>query len=145
MRIGALTLAVSDIVGGNIFDVLFVGAADIAYRDGGVYHALREQDVFPLALTLMLAAILAAGLIHREMKGIGFEGFAILGTVHRGVHHVVHERMTVSWRRPVVWWSCPFRCRVAPRADRGYTPCATVACRVAATRAVSSTGRAPDF
>jgi len=40
--------------------------------------------VFLLALTLMLAAILAAGLIHREMKGIGFEDFAILGTVHRG-------------------------------------------------------------
>lgn len=79
VRIGALTLAVSDIVGGNIFDVLFVGAADIAYRDGSVYHALREQDVFLLALTLMLAAILAAGLIHREMTGIGFEGFAILG------------------------------------------------------------------
>lgn len=79
VRIGALTLAVSDIVGGNIFDVLFVGAADIAYRDGSVYHALREQDLFLMALTLMLAAILAAGLIHRQMKGIGFEGFAIVG------------------------------------------------------------------
>ncbi len=78
VRIGALTLAVSDIVGGNIFDVLFVGAADIAYRDGSVYHALRSQDLFLLALTLMLAAILAAGLIHRQMKGIGFEGLAIL-------------------------------------------------------------------
>ncbi len=79
VRLGALTLAVSDIVGGNIFDVLFVGAADIAYREGSVYHALREQDLFLLALAVMLAAILAAGLIHREAKGIGFEGFAILG------------------------------------------------------------------
>lgn len=78
VRIGALTLAVSDIVGGNIFDVLFVGAADIAYRDGSVYHALGGQDLFLLALTLMLTAILAAGLIHRQMKGIGFEGLAIL-------------------------------------------------------------------
>jgi cation:H+ antiporter len=78
VRIGALTLAVSDIVGGNIFDVLFVGAADVAYRDGSVYHALEQQDLFLLALTLMLAAILAAGLIHRQMRGIGFEGLAIL-------------------------------------------------------------------
>lgn len=79
VRIGALTLAVSDIVGGNIFDVLFVSAADVAYRGGSIYHALQEQDLFLLALTLMLTAILAAGLIHRERRGIGFEGFAILG------------------------------------------------------------------
>jgi cation:H+ antiporter len=78
VRIGALTLAVSDIVGGNIFDVLFIGAADLAYRDGSIYHAIGDQDLFILALTLMLTAILAAGLIHRQEKGIGFEGLAIL-------------------------------------------------------------------
>jgi cation:H+ antiporter len=78
VRIGALTLAVSDIVGGNIFDVLFVSAADVAYRDGSIYHALQDQDLFLLALTLMLTAILTAGLIHRQQKGIGFEGLAIL-------------------------------------------------------------------
>lgn len=78
VRIGALTLAVSDIVGGNIFDVLFVSAADVAYRQGSIYHALRDQDLFLLALTLMLTAILTAGLIHRQRKGIGFEGLAIL-------------------------------------------------------------------
>lgn len=79
VRIGALTLAVSDIIGGNIFDVLFVSAADVAYRDGSIYHALDAQDVFLMALTLMLTSILAAGLIHRERRGIGFEGLGILG------------------------------------------------------------------
>lgn len=78
VRIGALTLAVSDIIGGNIFDVLFVTAADAAYREGSVYHAIEGDDVFLLALTLMLTAILAAGLIHRQRRGIGFEGLAIL-------------------------------------------------------------------
>ena len=78
VRIGALTLAVSDIIGGNIFDVLFVSAADLAFRGGSVYHAINDDDVFLLALTLMLTAILAAGLIHRERRGIGFEGLAIL-------------------------------------------------------------------
>ena len=77
VRIGALTLAVSDIIGGNIFDVLFVSAADVAFRDGSIYHALGQQDAFLMALTLMLTAILTAGLIHRQRKGIGFEGLAI--------------------------------------------------------------------
>lgn len=78
VRIGALTLAVSDIIGGNIFDVLFVSAADAAFRGGSIYHALGNEDLFLLALTLMLTSILAAGLIHRQRKGIGFEGLAIL-------------------------------------------------------------------
>ena len=34
VRIGALTLAVGNILGGNAFDVLFAVAADIAYRSG---------------------------------------------------------------------------------------------------------------
>lgn len=79
VRIGALTLAVSDIIGGNIFDVLFVSAADLAFREGSVYHALDAQDIFLMALTLMLTSILAAGLIHRERRGIGFEGLGIMG------------------------------------------------------------------
>lgn len=78
VRIGALTLAVSDIIGGNSFDVLFISAADLAYRDGSIYHALGGPDMMLLALTLLLTAILAAGLIHRQARGIGFEGLAIL-------------------------------------------------------------------
>ncbi|NIQ53654.1 MAG: sodium:calcium antiporter, partial [Gemmatimonadetes bacterium] len=37
VRQGALTLAVSDIVGGNFFDVLFVAAADLAFLQGSIY------------------------------------------------------------------------------------------------------------
>ena len=77
-RAGALTLAVGDIVGGNVFDVLFVGAADIAFREGSVYHALGDSDLFLLALTMLLTSVLVAGLVHREEKGIGFEGIAML-------------------------------------------------------------------
>ena len=77
-RAGALTLAVGDIIGGNVFDVLFVGAADIAYREGSIYHALGRSDMFLLSLTLLLTSVLVAGLVHREEKGIGFEGIAML-------------------------------------------------------------------
>jgi len=78
VRVGALTLAVSDIIGGNTFDVLFLAAADLAYRDGSVYAAIDHRTLFLLGLTLLLTGIFAAGLIHRQRSGIGFEGTAIL-------------------------------------------------------------------
>jgi cation:H+ antiporter len=78
VRIGALTLAVGDIVGGNTFDILFVAVADVLYRQGSVYHAIDAQTAFLLALTVLLTAVLGAGLVHRSRRGIGFEGIGIL-------------------------------------------------------------------
>lgn len=85
VRIGALTLGVSNIVGGNTFDVLFVAAADIAFRGGSIYHAADRQSLFVMALTVVLTAMLIAGLLTRERRHIGFEGVSILATYAVGV------------------------------------------------------------
>jgi cation:H+ antiporter len=71
VRRGALTLAVSGIIGGNAFDTLFTAASDIAYRDGSIYHAMPEDSVFWAALTLLMSGVLMMGLIRRERHGIG--------------------------------------------------------------------------
>jgi len=83
VRRGALTLAVSDIVGGNFFDVLFVAAADFAYLQGSIYHgpAVGRREIFLTTLTILLNVILLAGLIHRQKYGpgnIGFESVLML-------------------------------------------------------------------
>ncbi len=81
VRQGALKLAVADIIGGNTFDVLFVAAADIAYREGSIYHAVGADSRLMIALTMVMTGILLMGLIHREAKGwlnIGFESVLIL-------------------------------------------------------------------
>ncbi len=78
VRAGALTLAVGDIIGGNTFDVLFLAAADVAYRSGSLYASISDRTLFLLALTLLMTAIFAAGLIYRQRSGIGFEGATIL-------------------------------------------------------------------
>ncbi|MBW3591009.1 MAG: sodium:calcium antiporter [Actinobacteria bacterium] len=88
VRSGALTLAVGGVVGGNTFDILFVGAADLAYREGAVYTAITETDQFVLAWTMALVAVLGAGLIRRQRQGvggIGFEGVTILGLYAVGI------------------------------------------------------------
>jgi len=81
VRQGALTLAVGDIIGGNSFDVLFIAFADMAYRQGSIYHALTQSQSFIIALTILMTGILLLGLLRREKHGIGnigFESFSIL-------------------------------------------------------------------
>lgn len=78
VRAGALTLAVGGIVGGNTFDVLFVAVADIAFQDGSLYARMTGSDLFVVGWTILMAGVLAAGLIRRERGRVGFEGVAII-------------------------------------------------------------------
>ncbi len=81
VRQGALTLAVGGIIGGNSFDVLFVAFSDIAYRDGSIYHAMTNSNLFSVSLTILMTGVLVMGLLRREEHGvgnIGFESFLVL-------------------------------------------------------------------
>ena len=81
VRRGALTLAVSNIVGGNAFDVLFVCVADVVYLEGSIYGAAGSEPGFLAGLALVLNALLLLGLLRRQRHGpgnIGFESVMIL-------------------------------------------------------------------
>lgn len=81
VRMGALTLAVGDIIGGNSFDVLFLAFSDIAYRDGSLYHAAGANASFLLCINILMTAILLLGLLRRKRRAIGnigFEGIIVL-------------------------------------------------------------------
>jgi len=71
IRLGALTLAVGDIVGGNAFDTLFVAVSDFFYREGSIYLAIESTERLWLACALLMNAVLLMGLMYRERKGIG--------------------------------------------------------------------------
>ena len=81
VRRGALTLAVGGIIGGNAFDTILIAFSDIAYRDGSIYHAISERQVYLISLTILLTGLLLMGLLRREKHGvanIGFESFLVL-------------------------------------------------------------------
>ena len=78
VRQKALTLAVGNIIGGNSFDILFVAFADIAYNDGSILHAVSQNQIFIISLTMLLTATLILGLLHREKQGIGKIGWESL-------------------------------------------------------------------
>ncbi|MFW6413431.1 MAG: sodium:calcium antiporter, partial [Oceanicaulis sp.] len=79
VRRNALTLALGGIIGGNVFDTLFLAVSDIAYMDGSLYHTMSDKAVMALSSTLLMTAVLILGLLRRQKKGIGFEGIAIVG------------------------------------------------------------------
>jgi len=81
VRRGALNLAVGDVIGGNAFDLLFLAAADVAYRAGSIYHAFTAENVFVAVLAILMTGVLLLGMLLRErhgIAGIGFESALIL-------------------------------------------------------------------
>ena len=88
VRMGALNLAVGDIIGGNAFDTLFIAASDVAYRSGSIYAAVSGNEQFWLANAMVMTGVLLMGLIYRERHGpynIGFESVLLLGLYLGGI------------------------------------------------------------
>lgn len=80
VRHGALTLAVSGIIGGNTFDVLFVAFSDWAYVKS-IFHHISFKETYLTTLTLILTGVLILGLLARQKQGfggIGWESFTLL-------------------------------------------------------------------
>lgn len=81
VRMGALNLAVGDIIGGNAFDTLFVAVSDVAYREGPIYAAISSAEQFWLAISMLMTGVLLMGLIYRQRHGpgnIGLESVILL-------------------------------------------------------------------
>ncbi len=82
IRIGALTLAVSNIFGTNCFNMLVVAAADAGYTRGSIYHDMAPVQMTWGLVSILMTAILLLGMVRRETYGIGrigFESALILG------------------------------------------------------------------
>ena len=82
VRRGALTLAVSGIIGGNAFDVLNLAIGDVAFRQGSLYHTATGEQLVMLLATMFMTAVIVAGQLRREPAGpgrIGQESAIVLG------------------------------------------------------------------
>jgi cation:H+ antiporter len=75
IRIGALTLAVSNIFGTNCFNMLVVASADVGYPHGSIYHNMAPIQMTWGLVSILMTAILLLGMVRRETYGIGRIGF----------------------------------------------------------------------
>ncbi|MFP4207451.1 MAG: sodium:calcium antiporter [Wenzhouxiangella sp.] len=95
IRHGALTLAVSNILGTNCFNMLVVAAADVGYQEGSIYSDIGPVQMIWGLVSILMTGILLLGMVRRQTYGfgrIGFEtvlllavyGFALLVAAARG-------------------------------------------------------------
>lgn len=80
VRIGALSLAIANIVGGNLFDTTIVGLSDLAYP-GSIFQDAGTSLPTLLSATLIMNTVVLLGLLRRERYGlgnIGLEGVLLL-------------------------------------------------------------------
>lgn len=75
VRQGALTLAMSNIIGTNCFNTLVIAAADIGYRQGSIYHDISPMQTLWGLVAILMSAILLLGMLRRQAQGIGRIGF----------------------------------------------------------------------
>lgn len=78
IRQRALTLAVGGILGGNVFDTLFVAVSDIGYRGGSIYHSAGDGQIFMIGVAIMLTGLVILSLLRREKHGTANIGFLTL-------------------------------------------------------------------
>ncbi|NDW05706.1 sodium:calcium antiporter [Jiella pacifica] len=75
VRIGAVSLAVGNIIGGNAFEVLFLSLADFVTPES-IYRAVTPDDQATALFAMLMVTVILLGMMKREKRGflnIGFE------------------------------------------------------------------------
>lgn len=82
VRIGAVDLAIGNLLGSNLFDLLILGLDDIAYVQGRLFETASPQHLFTTITALTMTGIVAAGLSYRPrarlFRLVGWVSFGLL-------------------------------------------------------------------
>lgn len=80
LRLGAYTMAISNILGTNAIEVALFFPADLAYRKGPILTGLHGSSIFLASLGIIITALYLWGLLERKDRtvfGMGFDSFAV--------------------------------------------------------------------
>jgi cation:H+ antiporter len=81
IRIGAYDMAVGNVLGSNVFNILILVASDAAYLGGSVYRVVSTQHLITAMTAIILSSIAVIGLFYRSKRTIlmlGWDSVAIL-------------------------------------------------------------------
>jgi cation:H+ antiporter len=82
VRLGSLSLAVSNIFGSNAIDAALLFFADVLYRRGPILAELDRSAMFAAAAGIVMTAVYLLGLIERKNLAVlrmGLDSAAVLG------------------------------------------------------------------
>jgi cation:H+ antiporter len=65
LRLGALDMAISDLLGSNLFDLVIIAVDDLAYRDGPLLAMASPVHLVSAQSAIMMTGIAIVGLLYR--------------------------------------------------------------------------------
>ncbi|MGK2863985.1 MAG: sodium:calcium antiporter [Chitinophagaceae bacterium] len=82
LRIGALDMAVGNLLGSNVFNMFILGIDDIFYREGSLFKAISPSHLLSVFITIIMTAVVGLGLLFKPKKKqlwlLSFDTFIII-------------------------------------------------------------------
>ena len=68
LKIKALDLAVGNLLGSNVFNMVILGIDDIFYRQGSLFQNISSSHLLSVFITIIMTAIVGLGLLFKPKK-----------------------------------------------------------------------------
>jgi cation:H+ antiporter len=68
LRIGALDMAVGNLLGSNVFNMFILGIDDVFYREGSLFKDISPSHLLSVFITIIMTAVVGLGLLFKPKK-----------------------------------------------------------------------------
>ena len=68
LRIGALDMAVGNLLGSNVFNMFILGIDDVFYREGSLFKSISSSHLLSVFITIIMTAVVGLCLLFRPKK-----------------------------------------------------------------------------
>lgn len=92
LRLGAVDMAVADVLGSNMFNLALITPVDLAYREGPVLSSVSGANLMTAVLIIVMSLVVISGLkMRREIKTfrfISWQSVALIGLYIFGMRYL---------------------------------------------------------
>jgi cation:H+ antiporter len=68
VRMGALDMAVGNLLGSNVFNMFILAIDDVFYRPGSLFQAISRSHLLSVFVTIVMTAVVGLGLLFKPKK-----------------------------------------------------------------------------
>ncbi|WP_127127716.1 sodium:calcium antiporter [Pseudoflavitalea rhizosphaerae] len=68
LRIGALDMAVGNLLGSNVFNMFILGVDDVFYRQGSIFRNISSSHLISVFITILMTTVVGLGLLFKPKK-----------------------------------------------------------------------------
>jgi cation:H+ antiporter len=68
VRMGALDMAVGNLLGSNVFNIFILGIDDVFYRNGSIFRNIADTHLLSIFTIIIMTAVVCLGLLFKPKK-----------------------------------------------------------------------------